>query len=158
MFVYMVLNENYLAFAPMDKKGEDYLYYDYSLYKRQSMTKIFNCFIFLQIFNFINCRKVGANDFNVFESFFHNGWFLGIFFGTFTFQIIFCCYFPGISKTEPMDRQEWGACIAMGSSNLIISSIVKLVTKFFKNKIDKMGEGLPTFVNEDKQIESKLMS
>jgi len=102
MFAYMIFNEKYLALAPIDKDSG--LYAEYSLFKRQQLTKIFNTFIFLQIFNQINCRKVGANDFNVFEKFHHNLYFLGVFVGTFSFQIFICYYFPGLSKTEQMSR------------------------------------------------------
>ena len=36
--------------------------------KRLHLTYIFNTFVFLQIFNEINCRKVGRKDFSVFGS------------------------------------------------------------------------------------------
>lgn len=35
MFGYMIFNEKYLAFAPIDKDGDDYLYAEFSLFKRQ---------------------------------------------------------------------------------------------------------------------------
>jgi hypothetical protein len=35
------------------------------------------------LFNEINCRKVAAKDFNVFERFFHNPHFLAVVIGTF---------------------------------------------------------------------------
>jgi hypothetical protein len=54
-------------------------------FKKSSVTSIYNTFIFLQIFNFINCRKVGSKDFNVFENFFHNVYFILVFFGAFVF-------------------------------------------------------------------------
>lgn len=68
--------------------------------KRKHFTYIFNVFIFLQIFNYINCRKVGRRDLNVFEEFGHNPYFLIVFFGTFAAQIISCEYFNGITGTE----------------------------------------------------------
>lgn len=37
---------------------------------------MFNTFIFMQIFNFINSRKLGAKEFNVFSRFFNNWLFL----------------------------------------------------------------------------------
>ena len=44
-------------------------------YRRSCLTKIYNVFFFLQLFNEINCRKVGNKDFDVFENFFHNPWY-----------------------------------------------------------------------------------
>lgn len=63
MFLAIILDEEYLAYVPMDSDGE--IYERYSKFKRTKITEIFNCFIFLQLFNFINCRKVGVTDFNV---------------------------------------------------------------------------------------------
>jgi len=41
-------------------------------------TQVFNTFVFMQIFNEINARKLGAHEYNVFEGFFNNWLFLGI--------------------------------------------------------------------------------
>ena len=41
-------------------------------------TIIFNTFVFMQVFNEINARKLGANEYNVFKGFFNNLMFLGI--------------------------------------------------------------------------------
>lgn len=41
-------------------------------------TIIFHSFVFMQIFNEINSRKLGDRDFNVFKGFFNNGLFLFI--------------------------------------------------------------------------------
>ena len=56
---------------------------DEAMHKRKHFTYIFNTFIFLQLFNEINCRQVGRRDFNVFEKFLHNWYFLGVLIGTF---------------------------------------------------------------------------
>ncbi len=41
------------------------------------MTLIFNLFVFLQIFNFINARKI-EDELNVFEGLTKSHWFVGI--------------------------------------------------------------------------------
>jgi len=41
------------------------------------MTLIFNLFVFLQIFNFINARKI-EDEINVFEGLSKSHWFVGI--------------------------------------------------------------------------------
>lgn len=89
MFISMVLSDKYVGFVPVDTKGSDegsglYLK-EAGEYKRRCLSNIYNTFIFLQIFNQINCRKVGPKDFNVFENFFHNFYFLLIWVGTFAF-------------------------------------------------------------------------
>jgi magnesium-transporting ATPase (P-type) len=41
-------------------------------------TFFFNTFVFLQIFNEINCRKLGCDEWNVFSKFFNNWLFLAV--------------------------------------------------------------------------------
>ena len=41
-------------------------------------TLIFHTFVFMQVFNEINCRKLGESEFNVFGKFFNNGLFIFI--------------------------------------------------------------------------------
>lgn len=89
MFIGMTLSEEYVKCVSL-KAGTSKIENDISsdemkdsaLYKRQCLTNIYNTFVFLQIFNQINCRKIGAKDFNVFENFFHNFYFLAVLFGT----------------------------------------------------------------------------
>lgn len=116
--------------TPTDSSGED------AAAKRRHFTYIFNTFIFLQLFNEINCRKVGRRDFNVFEKFLHNNYFLLVLFGTFAAQILMCQWFPSITGTEQLSKGEWGACIAVGSTNLLIGAILKLTPESWVSKIN----------------------
>lgn len=52
------------------------------LAKLKHVTIIFNTFVFLQIFNEINCRKIGRRDFNVFTNIFGNMYFIIVVGGT----------------------------------------------------------------------------
>ena len=61
-------------------------------------------FVFLQLFNEINCRKVGNKDFDIFESFFHNIWYTFVLFGTGLAHIGFQIYLPGIFEYQEMTR------------------------------------------------------
>jgi Ca2+ transporting ATPase len=56
--------------------------------KKKHLTMIFTTFVMLQVFNEINCRKVGRRDFNVFESILHNKYFLIIVGGTVGIQYL----------------------------------------------------------------------
>lgn len=51
-------------------------------------TLIFQVFVFMQIFNLINSRKIGENEINVFANFFNNKWFIIIFITTIVIQIV----------------------------------------------------------------------
>ena len=50
---------------------------DPELRSKQLSTVVFNTFVWMQIFNEFNCRRLD-NKFNVFEGMFRNYWFLGI--------------------------------------------------------------------------------
>lgn len=50
---------------------------DPELRSKQLSTVVFNTFVWMQVFNVFNCRRLD-NKFNVFEGMFQNYWFLGI--------------------------------------------------------------------------------
>jgi Ca2+ transporting ATPase len=50
--------------------------------KVEHYTIIFNTFVFMQVFNEINSRKLGAKEYNIFSGFFNNFLFIGIIIGT----------------------------------------------------------------------------
>lgn len=128
---------------PREQQTGDALEYLESQDKKRHLTYMFCIFVFLQVFNMINCRKIGRRDFNVFENFFHNWYFLLMFTLIIVIQIIGTNYFPVIFRTLPLTRSEWGACIMVGSSTLAASALVKLTPeKWVKIDADK-------FINED---------
>ena len=40
------------------------------------MTIVFTTFVFFQFFNAINCRVIGANEYNIFKKFFNSPYFI----------------------------------------------------------------------------------
>lgn len=75
-------------------------------------TFIFNTFIFMQVFNEINCRKIGEHgkfilikfylDFNVFENFLNNSMFIFIILLTIIVQILLVQYGGEAVKCTPL--------------------------------------------------------
>jgi len=53
--------------------------------KLHHYTIVFNSFVFMQVFNEINSRKLGEREFNVFANFFNN--YLFIFIGILTIGV-----------------------------------------------------------------------
>jgi magnesium-transporting ATPase (P-type) len=119
--------------------------------KKTHLTYVFNTFVFLQLFNFVNCRKVGPRDFNVFEAPFHNTYFLLVVAGTTATQVLMCECFSGLTATVPLSRSEWGACIAVGATPLLVSAALKITPVAW---VAGLGGLLP---DEDKGTESKLL-
>lgn len=54
----------------------------------QHFTIFFNTFVFMQVFNEVNCRKLKSNELNVFKGFFNNPLFLIILVGTVIVQVL----------------------------------------------------------------------
>jgi len=124
-----------------------------TLSKQRHFTYIFNTFVLLQLFNEINCRKVGRRDFNVFEALHHNAYFLLVVAGTFAAQIAICECFSALTRTVPLTRSEWGACIAVGATPLLISALLKLTPEAWVARV-------PTgaLVDEDRAVSNKVLT
>lgn len=137
--------------AKKKPSSEDLLYIA-SQAKAKHFTYIFNIFVFLQLFNMINCRKIGKRDFNVFESFFHNWYFIILFCLIGGVQFVGTQYFSFIFRTIPMNRTEWGSCIAVGSTVLIWGAILKLLPERWFSKLNTSK-----LINEDKETDNMLL-
>lgn len=103
--------------------------------KRILFTYIFNTFVFLQLFNEINCRKVGAREFNVLSAPFHNAYFLLVLGGTAAAQVCLVQFFPSLCSVTPLSRGEWGACLVIGATPLLAGLILKLTPDTWPQKI-----------------------
>ena len=55
-------------------------------------TMIFNAFVFMQVFNEINSRKLGDKDYNVFAGFFNNFIFIFVILFTIVIQVVLVNY------------------------------------------------------------------
>jgi len=62
---------------------------EYTAYKKikadtaTHLAIMFHTFIMMQVFNLVNCRKLGIKEYNIFERFTNNWLFVGILFGIF---------------------------------------------------------------------------
>lgn len=90
--------------------------------KVKHYTIIFNSFVFMQLFNEINSRKLGEREFNVFSGFFNNILFLVILIFTVLVQIAMVQYGGQPVRTVPLEWNEHCICIAIGASTMIISN------------------------------------
>lgn len=111
-------------------------------------TFMFNTFIMLQIFNEINCRKVGPKEFNVFERFLSNYMYIAIVFGTVIIQIGMIEYFGPFVQCVPMTSELYAASAVFGVGSLVFGAIVKLTPMSW---IQKVPTGL---IDEDLKLDS----
>ena len=70
--------------------------------KTEHYTLIFNTFVFMQIFNEINARKLGNKEYNIFNGFFNNYLFLGIILATCVVQYLLVQYGGVPVRTTPL--------------------------------------------------------
>lgn len=105
--------------------------------KAKHLTMLYNTFIFLQVFNEINCRKIGRRDFNVFEGIHRNLYFIAVVGGTFVGQFIMIDQYSGLLfPTWAIDKGEWGACVAVGATPLAIAAALKLTPQSWLARAD----------------------
>lgn len=113
------------------------------------LTYAFNTFCFMNLFNLINCRKIGAADKNIFERFLHNWTFIGVLIGGFVAQICLVQFAPLLLRTTAAEsRGEWGGAIAVGASVLGIGLALKLTPQKWVEMlpVDRFGVDEDTVV------------
>lgn len=110
-------------------------------FRRQELdTMVFNTFVFLQIFNEINSRRLD-NKLNVFSNIFKNTYFIVIFVIMVVFQAVIIQVGGEAFKTEPLSGAQWAICIILGLLSLPFGVVVRLVP-------DEIFGGLVDWVNE----------
>jgi len=123
--------------------------------KLKLFTYVFCTFVFSQVFNYFNCRKIGQREINVFERIFTkpNIYFWVSIAFVICFQWFMVQYLYALTRTTPLTRSEWGACIVAGVMVIPIAALLKLT-----------GPGLlklipfTKFVDEDKEVTDGMVT
>jgi Ca2+-transporting ATPase len=89
-------------------------------------TMVFNTFVFLQIFNEINCRRID-NRLNVFAGIHRNAYFIVIFLFIAAAQVVIVFFGGSAFKTTPLNLGQWGICILLGFMSLPLGMIIRLI-------------------------------
>lgn len=92
--------------------------------KTEHYTIMFNTFVFMQVFNEINSRKLGEREFNVFKGFFNNFMFLGIIIATILIQVTLVQYGGVPIRTAPLTVNQHLLCIAIGLFSFVQSKYI----------------------------------
>lgn len=109
-------------------------------------TLLFNSFVFMHLFNEINCRKIGATQFNVFHNILPNWLFMLVVAGLAATQIAFVQYGGRFTQTYPLSPEEHAFSIIWGLSVFPVSAILKLTPASWTEK-------MPMAVDESKPID-----
>lgn len=160
--MFLVIYLGKFMFAQVDEEGND-IWYDKSTQatdqtaageaKKRHFTIIFNTFVFLCFFNELNCRVVGAREYNVFTCFFNNLYFLSVMLLIIGVQWSVCTYAFFIFETSELDPETFWKCILWGATTLFVAVMLKMLPDSVTNKI-------PIKISEDEAIggNSKLMA
>ncbi|KIY43940.1 calcium-translocating P-type ATPase [Fistulina hepatica ATCC 64428] len=114
-----------------------------------TQTLVFNTFVFAQIFNSVNSRRLD-NRLNIFEGILRNWYFIGITLIEIVAQIIIVFVGGSAFEVTKIGGREWGISLALGVVSLPLGAIVRLIPSGpFQTLFDKLGlfgrkEELPT--------------
>ncbi|KAI9251226.1 PMCA-type calcium-translocating P-type ATPase [Sporodiniella umbellata] len=89
-------------------------------------TIVFNTFVFCQIFNEINCRRID-NKLNVFKNIFANKFFIGIFFICVIGQCIIVQFGGTAFQVVGLDSVHWCISIIIGFMSLPIGAAIRMI-------------------------------
>jgi len=89
-------------------------------------TVIFNAFVFCQIFNEFNARKLG-DELNMFSGLWGNWIFIGVIGGTVIVQALIVEFGGRFTSTKPLSVRQWEFCIAVGAGMLPWSFLLRFV-------------------------------
>jgi len=102
---------------------------------------IFNSFVFAQVFNEINCRKLD-DDLNVFAGFFTNPLFLTIIILTIVVQALLVEFSGDFANCVPLTGVEWLICLGIGVLSLPIGFLLRFIP-VPATRVSKPEEELP---------------
>ena len=110
---------------------------------------VFNTFLFMTIINQINCRKLGARDFNVFNTLFNNFYFILIFVATIAAQVCMTQFGGALFQLAPLSIVQWIIIVCIGLSTLGVAAGLKAVP-------EEKSEKIPVHINENAPKEDMM--
>jgi len=121
----------------------------YVAFKRQELdAMVFNTFVFFQIFNEINCRRLD-NNLNIFAGAIKNRYFSVIFVIMVILQILIIEFGGAAFKTQRLDGIQWLICVLLGLLSIPVGVIIRLTP-------DGIFGGIKAWVNNSGPVQSGL--
>ncbi|KAL1985174.1 hypothetical protein VTN96DRAFT_8196 [Rasamsonia emersonii] len=114
-------------------------------------TVVFNTFVWMQVFNQYNCRRLD-NRFNIFEGMFRNKWFLGIQLIIIAGQVMIIFIGGQAFSVHRLNGPQWGYSLVLGAISVPVAVIIRLIPDEFIRRL------IPSFWNRKKQRPQVLVS
>jgi len=89
-------------------------------------TVIYNTFVWMQLFNEINCRRI-FNELNMINGVFNNPIFVAIWVFSAAVQVASVQFGGKVFHTVPLDAYDWVSCIAVGAFSLVLGVFQRFV-------------------------------
>lgn len=121
---------------------------------------VFNVFVWCQLFNQINCRRLDRH-LNCFEGFWRNYWFIGIWIIEVGAQCIILEFGGAAFQTVRLNGRDWGITIIIGLLSIPIGMLLRLLpTDPFERLLIRLHvysdpNTLPTVVDDDQTLHSE---
>jgi len=93
---------------------------------RKNNTFIFNTFVFMQLFNEINSRRLNDEK-NCFKGFLDNKFFVGILIITAGIQALFVEFGSDFTETVHLEWWKWFICIGLGALELPLGFLIRFI-------------------------------
>jgi hypothetical protein len=119
--IYQIIVNFVLLYA-----GDKIFGHRFKLHSREHYTLIFNTFVFMQLFNEINARRL-EDEIDVFSGILKNRFFVGILIATAIVQAIFVEFGGDFTSTKKLIYWEWFICIGLGALELPVGVLVRLI-------------------------------
>lgn len=110
--------------VPSDRELDHFTWNEINGYH---FTIFFNIFVFMQVFNSVNSRKLLKSELNVFEGILQNNLYLVIQIITVVGQIVIVTFGGRALRTQSLTINQHIACAIIASFSLVINLIVKLL-------------------------------
>jgi len=114
--------------------GNEILGYETDFEKSRLETLVFNTYVWMQIFNQINNRRLD-NKFNIFEGISRNWFFIGINIITICGQVIIVFVGSSALSTVRLDSTQWGISLLLGALSLPIAVLIRLIPDDYIRKL-----------------------
>ena len=115
---------DYIFGVPSDRNLEHFMWNNVNGYH---FTIFFNIFVFMQVFNSINARKLQKDEYNVFTGIMGNWLYILIQTIIIVGQIILVTFGGRAVRTHPLSLRQHGVCLFISSLTLVWGFLVKLL-------------------------------
>ena len=106
--------------------GASFLSYQTQREQDQLQTLIFNTFVWMQIFNQYNNRRID-NKMNIFEGILRNYFFVGIQFIIIGGQILIVFLGGDAFSTHRLNRAQWGYSVVLGLLSIPVAVMIRMI-------------------------------